>query len=125
MLLPMADLKAQWEMKGKKELLSLCQNTRRNRGETYYKNGSSPCFHINMNRRALVWVNLKRAGHSCLEASLSRFNNVSTANFRMMTSCKRRYLSYETLYEGQRATVTDILTGKGKKKNTEILLQSS
>jgi hypothetical protein len=57
LLLPVADLKAQWEKKEEEELHSFCQNTKRDRGESYferyYRNGSSPWFHdIKMNRRA-------------------------------------------------------------------------
>jgi hypothetical protein len=37
LLLPVADLKAQWKKKGKEELHSFCQNTRRDRGESYFK----------------------------------------------------------------------------------------
>jgi hypothetical protein len=43
-----ADLKAQWKKKGKKQLHNFCQNTKRDRGESYferyYRNGSSPRF---------------------------------------------------------------------------------
>jgi hypothetical protein len=79
-----ADLKAQWKKKGKEELHSFCQNTKRDRGESYferyYRNGSSPWFReIKMNHRALVSINGMRAGHFGLKASLSRFNIASTA----------------------------------------------
>jgi hypothetical protein len=58
LLLPVADLKTKWKKKGK-ELHSFCQNTNRDRGESYfekyYRNGSSPWFReIKMNRRALT-----------------------------------------------------------------------
>jgi hypothetical protein len=37
LLLPVADLKTQWKKKGKEELHSFCQNTKRDRGEKYFK----------------------------------------------------------------------------------------
>jgi hypothetical protein len=59
-----------------------------------------------------------RADHSSIEASLSRFNIVSTAEYecgdglqteeRIFWDCK--------LYEGQRATVMDILSENSKKE---------
>jgi ribonuclease HI len=84
LLLLMADLKAQRKKKGKEELHSFCQNTKRDRGESYferyYRNGSSPWFReIKMNCCAFVSMNHMRAGHSILKASLSRFNIVCTA----------------------------------------------
>jgi hypothetical protein len=43
-----ADLKAQCIKKGKEELHNFCENTKRNRGESYFerlcRNGSSPWF---------------------------------------------------------------------------------
>jgi hypothetical protein len=74
-----ADLKTQWKKKGKEELHSFCQNTKRDRGgnyfERYYRNGSSPWFReIKMNRRAFVSINRMRAGHTILKAGLNRFN---------------------------------------------------
>jgi hypothetical protein len=46
LLLPVADLKTHWKKKGKEELHSFCQNTKRQRGESYlekyYRNSSSP-----------------------------------------------------------------------------------
>jgi hypothetical protein len=69
LLLPVADLKTQWKEKGKEELHSFCQNTKRDR---YYRNGSSPWFReIKMNRRAFVSINRMRAGHTSLKASLN------------------------------------------------------
>jgi hypothetical protein len=60
------------------------QNTKRDRGESYFerynRHGSSPWLReINMNRRAFVLTNRIGAGHTSLEASLNRFNFVSTA----------------------------------------------
>jgi hypothetical protein len=37
LLLPMAYLKAQWKKKGKEELHTFCQNTKRDRGESSLK----------------------------------------------------------------------------------------
>jgi hypothetical protein len=79
LLLPVADLKAQWKKKDKGELHSFCQNTKRDRGknyfETYNRNDSSPWFReIKTYSRAFVSL-----GHSNLKASLNRFNIVSTA----------------------------------------------
>jgi hypothetical protein len=75
LLLPVAD---------KEELPNFCQNTERDRGESYferyYRSGSSSWVRqIKMNRRVFVSINRMRAGHSSLKASLSRFNIVSTA----------------------------------------------
>jgi hypothetical protein len=83
LLLLVADLKAQWKKKGKEELHSYCQNTKRDRGESYferyYRNGSSPWIRqIKINRRAFVSISRMRAGHSSLKANLNRFNVVST-----------------------------------------------
>jgi hypothetical protein len=36
LLLPVADLKTQWRKKGKEELHTFCQNTKRDRGERYF-----------------------------------------------------------------------------------------
>jgi ribonuclease HI len=36
LLLPVADLKAQWKKKGKEELHGFCHNTKRGRGESYF-----------------------------------------------------------------------------------------
>jgi hypothetical protein len=79
-----ADLKAQWKEKGKEELHSFYQNTKKDKGETYfegyYRKGLSPWFReIKRNQRAFVLINCMRAGHFSLKASLSRFNIVSTA----------------------------------------------
>jgi hypothetical protein len=72
------------EKKDKEELHSFCQNTKRDRGESYfewyYKNGSSPWFReIKTNHRAFLPINHIKAGHTSLEGSLNRFNIVSTA----------------------------------------------
>jgi hypothetical protein len=58
-----ADLKAQWKKKGKEELHSFCQSTKRERGESYfercYSNGSSSWFcEIKMNHRALMSITM-------------------------------------------------------------------
>jgi hypothetical protein len=78
---PKAELEAKWEKKGKEELHSFCQNTKRDREENYferyYRNGSSQWFReIKMNRRAFLLINRMRAGHTSLKASLNRFNSV-------------------------------------------------
>jgi hypothetical protein len=67
----MADIKAKWKKKGKEELHNFCQNTKRDRGgsyfEGYYRNGSFPWLHeIKTNRRAFVSINRMRAGHFSL-----------------------------------------------------------
>jgi hypothetical protein len=118
-----ADLKAQWNKKGKDELHTFCQNTKRDRGERcferYDKNGSAPWFcEIKMNRRVFVSINRMRAGHSSLKASLSRFNLVSTAEcycgdglqteIHIFWDCK--------LYEDQRATVMGTVSENSKKE---------
>jgi hypothetical protein len=74
LLLPVADLKAQWKEKEKEKPHSFCQYTKRDRGESYfesyYRNGSSPWFReVKMNRRVFVSINRMRAGHSSLKAS--------------------------------------------------------
>jgi hypothetical protein len=79
-----ADLKTKRKEKGKDELHTFCQNTKRDRGERYferyYRNGSAPWFReIKMNRRDFVPINRMRAGHSSLKARLNRFHIVSTA----------------------------------------------
>jgi hypothetical protein len=84
LILPVADLKTRWIKKGKEELHSFCQNTKRDRGENcferYYGNGSSPWFReIKTNRSAFVSINRMGAAHTSLKASLNRFNIVSTA----------------------------------------------
>jgi hypothetical protein len=47
-ILPVEDLKAHWKKKGKEELHSFCENTKRDRAQNYfercYKNGSSAWF---------------------------------------------------------------------------------
>jgi hypothetical protein len=130
LLLPVADLKAQWKKKGRKELHSFSQSTKRDRGESYferyYKNGSSSWFReIKMNCCAFVSINCMRACHSSLKASLSRFNFVST------TECSDRLQTEEhfffgdcKLYKDQRATMMSILS-ENRKKNIQNQLQSS
>jgi hypothetical protein len=65
-----------------------------------------------MNSRAFVSINRKRAGYSSLTASLSRFNNVSTAEcecgVRLQTE---EYIFWDCkLYEDQSETMMDILS---------------
>jgi hypothetical protein len=66
---------------------------------------------IKMNRRAFVSINLMREGHSSLKASLSRFNIVSTAQcVRGDELQTEEHIFWDCkLYEGQRATMMDIL----------------
>jgi hypothetical protein len=84
LLLPVADLKSQWKKKGKEERHSFCQNTKRDKGESYFeryhRNDSSLYFHeMKMNRCAFMSINSMRAGHTSLKASLNGFNIVSRA----------------------------------------------
>jgi hypothetical protein len=84
-----ADLKAQWKKKGKEELHSSCQNTKKDRGKRYYRNGSSQWLQqIKMNYCGFVSLNCMRAGHSSLKAGLSRFNIVFRLNANVVTGCK-------------------------------------
>jgi hypothetical protein len=62
------DLKAQWEKTEKEELHTFCQNTERDKGESYfegyYRSGSSQWFReVKMNCPDFVSV---RQGHSTL-----------------------------------------------------------
>jgi hypothetical protein len=129
--IPVADLKAQWKEKGKVELHSFCQNTKRDRGESYseryYRNGSSPWYcEIKINRCAFVSIICMRTGHSSLKASLSRIKIL------FMTECEcgdglqtEEHIFWDCkLYEDQGATMMDILP-ENKKKNTQIQLQNS
>jgi hypothetical protein len=116
-----ADLKAQWKKKGKGELRILCQNTKRDREESYfevyYRNGLSRWFReIEMNCRAFVSINRMRAGHSSLKANVSRFNNVSTAECECGDGLQtERNIFWDCrLYEDQRATMRDILSESSK-----------
>jgi hypothetical protein len=75
-----------------------------------------------MNHCAFVSINRMRAGHSSIKVSLSRFNTVSTVEWKrgdglqteeqMFWGCK--------LYAHQNATMMDILS-----ENTQSQLQSS
>jgi hypothetical protein len=72
---------------------------------------------IKMNRHAFVSINHMRAGHASFEASLNRFNIMSTAECecgdgpqteeRIFWDCK--------LYEDKRATMMAILSQNSKK----------
>jgi hypothetical protein len=126
-ILPVEDLKAQRKKKSIEELRSFCQNTTRDRGdsyfERYYRNGSFPWFReIKMNRPAFVSINRMTAGRSSLKASLSRFNIVSTAE----CECGDGLLTKEhifwdcKLYEDQTATMMDILSKNREKKTKSV-----
>jgi hypothetical protein len=130
LLLPVADLKAQWKKKGKEELHKFCQNTERDRGENYferfYRNGSSPWFsEIKMNRRAFVSINRLRAGHCSLKASLSRFTIVSTAECECGDELQTEdHIFWDCkLYEEQRATMVSILSENRKKEYPKSLTE--
>jgi hypothetical protein len=121
--LPVTDLKAHWKKKGKEELHSFCENTKRDRGqnyfETYYRNGSSPWFSkIKMNRRAFASRNRMRAGHTSLKASLNRFNIVSTAECECGDGLQtEEHIFWDCkLYEEQRVTMMAILSENSKKE---------
>jgi hypothetical protein len=61
LLLPVAELKAQWKKKSKEELHSFCQNTKTDRGESYferyYRNGLYVWFHKIKNELSCLHVN--------------------------------------------------------------------
>jgi hypothetical protein len=131
LLLPVADLKTQWKKKGKEELHSCWQNTKRDGGESYfercYRNGSSPWFcEIKMNRRVFVSINRMRVGHISLKALLNRFNIVSTAECECGDGLQtEEHIFWDfKRYEDQRASTMDILF-ENRKKNTQSQLQSS
>jgi hypothetical protein len=79
-----------------------------------------------MNRRVLVSINRKRAGHFSLKASLSTLNIVPTAECEyggglqtaehILWDCK--------LHEDERATMMDILPENSKKRILQSQLQS-
>jgi hypothetical protein len=76
------NFKAQWKKRGKEELHNFYQNTKRT-GEKATLKGTTGMARLRdsvrkMNRLAFMSINRMRAGHSCLKASLSRFNIVST-----------------------------------------------
>jgi hypothetical protein len=117
--------------KGREELHSFCQNTKRDKEERYsyfercYRNGSAPWFReIKRNIRAFVSINRMRAGHSSLKASLNRFSIVSMdecvcgdglqTEERIFWDCKR--------FEEQRATMRDILF-ENRKKNPKSVTE--
>jgi hypothetical protein len=109
-----------------------CQNTERDSGENYferyYRNDSSPWFHvIKMNRHAFLSINYMRAGHSSLKASLSRLNIVPTAECEsgdVLQSEEHIFWDCK-LYEDPRATMIDNLSENSKtvypKSVTELL----
>jgi hypothetical protein len=122
LLLPVADLKAQWKKKGKGVLHSFCQNTKWDRGESYferyYRNSLPPWFcEIKMNCRAFMSINRMTAGHSSLKASLSRFTIVSMIEFECGGSLQmEKHIFWNCKpYEDQRATMKDILCENSKK----------
>jgi hypothetical protein len=109
--------------RGREELHSFCQNTKRDGGESYFerycRNGSSPWFReIKMNRRTVVSINSMRADHSSLKASLNSFNFVSSAECECGDGLQtEEHIFWECkLYEEQRATMIDILPENGKKE---------
>jgi hypothetical protein len=122
LLLPVAVLEVKWEKRGKEELHSFCQTTKRNRRGSYFERFRE----MKMNRRAFMSINRMRAGHASLKASLNRFNFVSTAEYQcgdglqteehIFWGCKR--------YEDQRATTMDILS-ENSKNYSHSRLQSS
>jgi hypothetical protein len=119
------------EKKGKEELHSFCQNTKRDIGESYfekyYKSGSSPWFReINMNRHAFVSVNRMRLDYTSLKASLNRFNIVSMAECKCGDGLQtEKYIFWDCKwYYDQRETMMDILS-ENIKKNTQNQVQSS
>jgi hypothetical protein len=93
-----ADFKDQRKKTGKEELHSFCQNTKIDRGESYferyYRNGSSSWFHeIKMNRHAFASINHMGVGNSSLKASSIRLTLCPRLNANVVTSCKRRNIS--------------------------------
>jgi hypothetical protein len=109
--------------KAKEELHSFCQNTTRDKGqnyfEMYYRNGSSPWFNeLTMKSRAFASINRMTAGHTSLEASLKRFNIVSTAECECGDGPQmEQHIFWDCkLYEDQRATMMDILPQNRKKE---------
>jgi hypothetical protein len=120
-----ADLKTQWEKKGKEEL-SFYENTKRDRAERYYTNGSAPWFpEIKMNRRAFMPVNRMRAGHTSLKANLNRFNIVSTAECECGDGLKTEehiFWDYKR-HEDQRASMRDIVSENSKKEHPKSVTE--
>jgi hypothetical protein len=118
-----ADLKAQCKKKGKEELHNFCQNTKRDRGERYYRSGSSPWFReIKMNRRAFVSINRLRAGHSSIKVSLSRFNILSSVECECGDGLQtEEHIFWDCkLYQDQRATMLDVLSNNNNNNNNKI-----
>jgi hypothetical protein len=118
------------EKKGKEELHIFCQNTKRDRGgsyfERYYRNGSSPWFReIKKNRRVILSINRMRAGHTSLKASLNRFNFVSMAECECGNGLQtEEHIFWDCkLYEDQRATMMDILSENNKKEYPKLVTE--
>jgi hypothetical protein len=117
LLLPVADLKAEWKKKGKDELHSFCANT--NTGQRTVLHGSSPWFsEIKMNCQAFVSINCMTAGHTSLKASLNRFNIVFTAECECGDGLQmEEHIFWDCkLYKEQWATIIDILSENKKKE---------
>jgi hypothetical protein len=121
-------VQAQWKKKGKEELHSFCQNTKRDRGESfierYYRNGSSLWFRkIKMKRHVFVAMNRMRAGYSSLKASLRRFNIVSMAECECGDGLQmEEHIFWDCkLYKDQRAAMMDILSENNKKVSYRAL----
>jgi hypothetical protein len=90
----------QWKNKGKEELHSFCQNTKRDRGERYferyYRNGLAPWFReIKMNRPAFISINRMRAGHTSSKQASKDLTLYPRPNANVATGCKRRNISSE------------------------------
>jgi hypothetical protein len=119
-----ADLKAQWKKKGKEELHSFCENTKRKQEKSTLKdarNGSSPWFcEIKMNRRSFMSINHMTVGHTSLKASLNRFSTASTAECESGDGLQTEECE---LYKDQGATVMDILSENRKKEYPESVTE--
>jgi hypothetical protein len=130
LLLLVTDLKAQWKKKGREEFHSFCQNTKRERGESYferyYRNGLSLWSRkIKINCRAFVSVNCNSTGHTSLKGSLSRFNMVSTTECECDDGLEmEEHIFWDCkLYEDQTATVMDILPENSKTEYPESVTE--
>jgi hypothetical protein len=129
LLLPVADLKTQWTKKGKEELHSCCQNSKRDRGERYayferfYRNGSAPLLReIKLIRRAFVSINRMRAGHSSLKASLNRFNIVSTAECECGDGLQiEKHIFWDCKWYEEQREILRVILYENSKKNTQSL----
>jgi hypothetical protein len=96
LLLPVVDLKTQWEKEGaKKSLTASIKTPNVTRGESYFErycsSGLSPWLpQIKMNCYVFVSINHMRAGHNNLKASLNIFNMCPRPNVMVVMSCKWR-----------------------------------